>query len=146
MLSFIQQPPRDIGEEDSDGQRRPESRPPHVGDVWPIEAVNDRPEVWLAQWRIYEIVHQDPDRVTRHLVGWATRAGDGQVSSAVRYIGPDTRCGMTRSGRTYRLQGPGLSEEARYLWCVWKRLDGIDDTPDVTDELAALLESAGQQH
>ena len=41
-----------------------------VGGVWPIEAVADRPDVWLAEWRVYEIVHPDPDRVTRHLVGW----------------------------------------------------------------------------
>ena len=28
-----------------------------VGAVRPSEAVEDRPQVWLAEWRIYEIAH-----------------------------------------------------------------------------------------
>lgn len=116
-----------------------------VGGVWPIEAVADRPDVWLAEWRVYEIVHPDPARVTRHLVGWSMRATYGQVSSAIQCIDPVTRRCITRSGRTYHLQGgPGLNEDARYVWCVWKRLNGIDDSRDVTDELASLLETTGR--
>jgi len=117
-----------------------------VGGVWPIEPVADRPDVWLAEWRIYELVHPDPVRMTRHLVGWSTRAGYGQVSSAIQCIDPVTRCCVTRSGRTYHLQGdPGLNEDARYAWGAWKRINGVDDARDVTDELASLLEAASRQ-
>lgn len=117
-----------------------------VGGVWPIEPVEDRPEVWLSDWRVYEIVQPTADPAMRHLVGWAMRAGQGQVSSAIRYIDPVTRCCVTQSGRAYYLHGkPGLSEDARYVWGVWKRLNRVDDTRDVTDELTALFEAAGRQ-
>lgn len=117
-----------------------------VGGVWPIEAVEDLPEVWLSDWRVYEIVQPTPEPAMRHLVGWAMRAGQGQVSSAIRYIDPVTRRCVTRSGRTYHLHGkPGLSEDARYVWGVWKRLNRVDDARDVTDELASLFEASSRQ-
>ena len=118
-----------------------------VGGVWPIEAVEDLPEVWLADWRVYEIVQPTPEPAMRHLVGWAMRAGQGQVSSAIRYIDPVTQRCVTRSGRTYHLQSdPGLSEDAWTVWCVCTWLQSIEDARDVTDELAALLEAAGSRH
>lgn len=46
-----------------------------VGGVWPIEPVEDLPEVWLSVWRMYEIVQPTTDPAMRHLVGWAMRAG-----------------------------------------------------------------------
>lgn len=118
-----------------------------VGGVRPSKAVEDQPEVWLAKWRIYEIARPDPDGVAQHLVGWLPSTGSWRVSTAIRSFDPATRCCVTRSGRTYHLQGdPGLREDAWYFWCVCTSLQGIEDARDVTDELAALLEAARPRH
>lgn len=118
-----------------------------VRSVRPSAAVEDQPEVWLANWRIYEIAQPDLDEVTQHLVGWSTHTGYWRISSPIRHIDPVTRCCVTRSGRTYHLQGdPGLSEDAWYVWSASTWVPGIDDARDVTDEFAALLKAPRPRH
>lgn len=118
-----------------------------VRSVRPSKPVKDQPDVWLARWRIYEMVLPDLDEVTQHLVGWSTLTGYWRISSPIRHIDPVTRCCVTRSGRTYHLHGgPGSSEDAWYVWCAATWLPGIDGARDVTDELSALFETAYRQH
>lgn len=111
-----------------------------IGIIPPVE---DRPEVSLGYWQVFEVPLRGPDRPwTRHLAGWSYEDRQGQVSSAVKVFDPSTKTFITSSGRRYRLMGSsGLHDDAAYVWTQWKAMGLITEERDVTSEVVALMHS-----
>ncbi len=109
--------------------------------VWRIESIEERPEIVMLDWRVYEVRQADRTERTRHIVGSAGRDDDGQSSSAIVQFDPETRCGLSERGRIYKLagRGSGLGVSADYVWSTWKRKTGAQDVVDVTSEIETLL-------
>jgi hypothetical protein len=109
--------------------------------IWSIESVSETPEVILDSWRVFDVPLDGPDQPwTRHFVGDARGERQGQVSSAVEKFDVTTRCGVTRSGRIYQLAGrPGLGSDAQYVWNRWKRIAGVAEERDMTQEVLAQM-------
>lgn len=113
------------------------------GYIWPIASVDDRPQILLSTWRLYEISAAWSAVPTRHLVGWADEAAHAQVSSAVEQIDPAQRGCVTRSGRLYRLIGaPGSTVETAFVWDTWKVVNGVKGEREVTDDLFRAFDGA----
>lgn len=109
--------------------------------VWRIESVKDRPSVTLDSWSVHDVPLYGDDRPwTRHFVGYSRDDQQGQVSSPVESFDPATGCGVTRSGRVYRLAGrPGGDADADYVWRQWKQLNEVGDEHEVTREVHAQM-------
>jgi hypothetical protein len=105
--------------------------------VWAIAAVNQRPQVTLTDWALFEVPLNGADEVwTRHLVGYASEDRQGQVSSPLQVFDPASRKAVTRSGRVYLVRGrPGLNADADYVWGRWKSHAGVLEERDVTGEI-----------
>lgn len=110
--------------------------------VWRIDPVEQRPQVTLRSWAVYEVPLDGQNKPwTRHLAGYTLEEQPGQVSSPVLTFDPAAGRCVTRSGRIYQLHGrPGLSSDALYVWSRWKDLAGIAVERDVTDETCEVLE------
>lgn len=112
--------------------------------VWSIDSIEDRPDVTLRDWAVFEVpLHGVNQPWTRHLAGWSCEDRQGQVCSAVQQLDPRTASCVTESGRVYRLSGrPGLNADAQYAWNRWKRIAGISDQREVTQEIIDALRAA----
>jgi hypothetical protein len=84
--------------------------------VWKISSIEDRPQVTLEEWAVFEVPLNGPDQpLTRHLAGRSCEDCQGQVSSPVLAFDPNSGAFRTRSGRVYRLVGlPGLCADGSY--------------------------------
>jgi hypothetical protein len=92
--------------------------------LWAPPAIESQPSVRLVRWQIFEL----PDG-SRHFCGYhaGPSVHEGRVSSAIERFSPDTMTGITRSGRSYRLEGPpGEDEDAEYVKRAWLRHNGVD--------------------
>jgi hypothetical protein len=109
--------------------------------VWSLKSVSETPEVILDSWSVFDVPLHGPGQPwTRRFVGDARRERQGQVSSPVESFDLTTRCGVTRSGRIYQLAGrPGLGSDAQYVWNRWKRIAGVTEERDVTQEVFAQI-------
>ncbi|MFC4345985.1 hypothetical protein [Cupriavidus numazuensis] len=57
------------------------------------------------------------------------------MSSAIVSFDADEGVGTTVSGRRYILSGcPGFTDDAEYVWHLWKRVNGVTLAKDVTNE------------
>jgi hypothetical protein len=112
--------------------------------VWSIDSIKDRPSVTLSEWAVFEVPLNGSDQPwTRHLAGWACENQQGQVCSAVQQFDPHTGSCITESGRIYRLSGrPGLNADAEYVWGRWKRIAGVTEEREVTQEVLDALRTA----
>lgn len=112
--------------------------------VWSIDSIEDRPDVTLRDWAVFEVPLHGPDQPwTRHLAGWSCEDQQGQVCSPVEQFDPQTASCLTESGRVYRLSGrPGLNADPEYVWNRWKRIAGITEQREVTKEVADALRAA----
>ncbi len=112
--------------------------------VWQIDSIEDRPDVTLRDWAVFEVPLHGPGQPwTRHLAGWSCEDQQGQVCSAVQQFSPQTGSCVTESGRVYRLLGqPGLNADAQYVWNRWKRIAGLSEQREVTKEVADALRTA----
>jgi hypothetical protein len=105
--------------------------------VWSIDSIEDRPDVTLRDWAVFEVPLDGPDQPwTRHLAGWSCEDQQGQVCSAVRQFDPQMGSCLTESGR------PGLNADAEYVWNRWKRIAGLTEQREVTKEVADALRTA----
>jgi len=98
--------------------------------IWRPKSVEQEPQTRLLQWRVMLV--QDKDI---HFVGRAD--WEGRVCSAVQTYDPETKRGVTRSGRIYELLGhPGYNGDAMYVWGRWMSMNGLteEDVKDVTDQ------------
>lgn len=88
--------------------------------IWRPKSVEQEPHSRLLQWRVMKLADGDI-----HFVGRAD--WEGRVCSAVQTYDPETRRGITRSGRVYELLGPsGYNSDAMYVWTKWCRINSID--------------------
>lgn len=112
--------------------------------VWSIDSIEDRPDVTVRDWAVFEVPLHGPDQPwTRHLVGWSSEDQQGQVCSAVQQFDPQTGSCLTESGRVHRLSGrPGLNADAEYVWNRWKRIAALTEQREVTKEVADALGAA----
>jgi hypothetical protein len=92
--------------------------------------VSDVPVIELRDWRVFELPDGD-----RHFVGWNLTESSGRTSSKIIEYNKETKTGITRSGRCYKLiDDSGINLDAMYVWEAWKHINGIDDATDVSDE------------
>lgn len=113
--------------------------------VWNIQPIEDRPEVTLSEWAVFEVPLNGVDEPwTRHLAGWSCKDGHGQVCSPVESFDPATASFVTRSGRVYQLSGaPGLCADGEYTLNRWLRIYGMDgQLRDVTLEVFLAIQDA----
>jgi hypothetical protein len=109
--------------------------------IWKVASVPEQPELVLKRWRAYEV--ED----LRFLVGWNATDGEGRVSTYVASFDPALRRVETGSGRVYKLSGPpGHDNDADYTWTRWKRMHGVSDVRDVTDEVWSAILAASDKN
>lgn len=100
------------------------------GGVWKVLSKKDQPYLNLVRWRVYET-----DGIERHLVGYSNENREGRVSSKIMSFDFKNKCGTTRSGRRYKLEGnAGNDRDAAYVWSMWCERNNIDKVRDVTEE------------
>jgi hypothetical protein len=98
--------------------------------TWKPTSVEETPVLRLSAWVVYEL----PDG-SRHFNGFNMTEGEGRVSSPIVQWDPITRCGVTRSGRVYMLEGASyMNIEASYVWDTWRHIYGIMKYTDVSNE------------
>ena len=105
--------------------------------IWKPADVKQEPETILSQWRVYKVKGNfDGEAETTHFVGYTLgRFGEGRVCSPVLEYDPETRQGITRSGRVYKLHGSsGFNRDAMYVWNRWLGMAGDPEYIDVTEE------------
>ena len=99
--------------------------------IWETIPVIDQPELTLDGWCIYELPDGD-----RHLVGWAIENREGRVSSRIEQFDVRKMCGVTSSGRVYKLKGtPAGNSDAEYTWNRWRDINDVDAFVDVSREV-----------
>lgn len=111
--------------------------------IWKTTSVTDTPEIVLSQWRIVEVTSPYWDSTSRHFTGYNETEREGRASSEIKEFDPTTMCGVTNSGRTYKLIGPpGHNGDGEYVWSRWKAINKVETETDVSDEVyTACLES-----
>ncbi len=98
--------------------------------IWRVAAVEERPQITLGHWTVYET-----ERGERHFVGRCMDSGSGRVSSAIESFDAAARTGTTRSGRTYVLSGgPGHDPDGMHVWSVWKLVNAVKEEKNVTPD------------
>lgn len=97
--------------------------------IWRPRSVEQEPQTRLLQWRVMKVKGTDI-----HFVGRAD--WEGRVCSAVQTYDPETKRGITASGRCYELLGPsGYNGDAMYVWRRWMSINNLTDA-DVEDVTA----------
>ncbi len=72
--------------------------------IWKVLEVTEQPSITLVRWRILET-----DRGERHFMGYCKENREGRVSSAIQGYDPNTRRGVTLSGRvSFRRNGASV--------------------------------------
>lgn len=99
--------------------------------VWQVAPVQEHPEAQLVSWRVFELPDGD-----RHFCGRETTYREGRVSSRVVSFDPESRQGITKSGRCYELVGPpGHNADALYVWGGWCTRNNVEFCEDVSDQV-----------
>ncbi|NHZ44870.1 hypothetical protein [Massilia aquatica] len=105
--------------------------------IWETIPVTDQPTLTLERWSIYELPDGD-----RHLVGWAIENREGRVSSRIEQFDISTMCGVTSTGRVYKLDGrPGLNMDAEYTWNNWRAINDVESFVNVSQVVWAEHEN-----
>lgn len=95
--------------------------------VWAPPDVEEQPSVQLNRWSVAEL--EDGDR---HFIGWC---GEGRVSSKIVSYDKETKIGVTRSGRRYKLMGEtGYSSDGDYVWHYWQQVNKVTSYKNVSEE------------
>ncbi|MFM0031768.1 hypothetical protein PQR70_36725 [Paraburkholderia madseniana] len=96
--------------------------------IWESPPVDLESEIDLILWRIMQT-----ERGEQHQVGIRTDFPTGRVSTAIAEFDPESRRGVTRSGRVYQLYGElGCSAGAEYVWNQWCLANSIHNATDIT--------------
>jgi len=101
--------------------------------IWKTPGVHDQPCVTIIRWRVVQIVGDGECKGQRHIIGFCRENHEGRVSTNIVAFDPEKRLCITRSGRTYHLNGPpGYDADGDFVWQTWTR--GIVPTVDVSEE------------
>lgn len=93
--------------------------------IYKPQSVEIEPNVILEQWGVFQI---NKGKKTRHLFGKKTNGSihDGRVSSAIVKFNKKKKIVTTKSGRTYKLEGPpGFCGDAEYVQAIWLSINGL---------------------
>lgn len=111
--------------------------------LMPYQPIAGVPHFTLDAWTVYEVPMDGEDKPwTKHFTGFSREGCKGRVSSPVEAFDPTTRCGVTRSGHVYQLEGyPGLNSDAFSVWGRWKAVNRIapDMERDISDAVYAEI-------
>lgn len=106
--------------------------------VWATIPVTNQPTLTLERWSIFELPDGD-----RHFVGWAVENREGRVSSRIEQFDVKTMCGVTSTGRVYKLEGgPGRNMDAEYTWNSWRAINDVTAFVDVSQMVWSKHENA----
>ena len=88
--------------------------------IWIPPSLANQPGVPLSGWAAFKVLVPEIGHPTAHLVGFNEHCYEGRVSSPLKRFDVESRCGVTSSGRVYRLLGqPGLNGDGAYVWERW---------------------------
>lgn len=92
--------------------------------IWSPPTVAESPGLVLSGWSAYKVlIPRKGGRLTAHLAGYNETEGEGRVSSELVRFDLASRCGVTSSGRIYRLTAhEGLGSDAAYVWARWLQI------------------------
>lgn len=103
--------------------------------IWPASSTEHTPHILLTRWRIYQT-----ETGEHHFVGYNVTEREGRVSSAIQSFDKDTRIGITRSSRQYKLSDtPGVNMDAEYVWRRWVEINNVTEITDVTEQYEQTL-------
>lgn len=106
--------------------------------IWKPTSKTQEPETTLKNWKVFLVPDSgNSEGDTIHFVG-STLAwySEGRVSSAIQEFDPETGCGVSRSGRVYKLAGESthLSRDAEYVWNRWLYGYGNPEVEDISEQ------------
>ncbi len=82
--------------------------------IWTSRPIALEPFVFLSRWQVMET-----DTGFRHFIGHNVEAMSGRASTPIVKFDPETRRGVTQSGRIYELIAEsGVDKNANLLWDV----------------------------
>ncbi|MGF6965751.1 hypothetical protein OKW43_002779 [Paraburkholderia sp. WC7.3g] len=97
--------------------------------IWKSPPVELQPIVFLSRWQVMET-----DEGFRYFIGHNMETMSGRTSTCIVNFDPETRRGVTGSGRIYELVGEsGVDTKANYLWAVTCAQAGTSST-DVSSD------------
>ncbi|ACA89200.1 MULTISPECIES: hypothetical protein [Burkholderia cepacia complex] len=97
--------------------------------IWKSPPVELEPVVFLSRWQVMET-----DKGFRHFIGHNTETMSGRASTPIVKFDPETRRGVTQSGRIYELIAEsGVDFNANILWDITSAEIGVAST-DVSSE------------
>lgn len=105
--------------------------------LWGAPTVDRQPDVRLVRWQVFEL----PDG-SRHFCGYHAGPSihEARVSSPIVKFSPETMTGLTRSGRSYRLEGaPGSEDDVDHVkraWLIYNGLEPAEAKPVRPDPIA----------
>jgi hypothetical protein len=112
-----------------------------AGGVWACAPVSERPEIVLIDWHVFEVSIPDFPTRTRHFAGQNATDREGRVSSPIVTFDASTGCGVTRSGRVYKLRGTtGFTGDGEYTWNRWKSINEVTDVVEMTAAINKAME------
>ena len=104
--------------------------------IWNVAPVDQSPEVVLRDWTIMEVTSPYWDGPSRHFIGYNVSDREGRVSSQIVQFDAGSMCGVTRSGRVYKLMdSQGYDSDAGYVWQRWKEINHVETEKDVSGEV-----------
>ena len=107
--------------------------------IWAVKPIDERPELVLSDWAIFEVKMAHASVRTRHFAGYNVRDREGRTSSAIVTFDPEAMTGVTESVRVYQLRGhPGLEREGDYVWRRWLDIAKAGEVVDVTASASGI--------
>ena len=112
--------------------------------VWKASPIAVRPSITLRNWQVFVVTGcTKSDKQTMHWVGFNVEEEEGRVSSNMVEYDMKTRCGKTKQGRVYALQGPpGLEGDGAHVWEMWLAINEIAVVVDITSSFTVPADSA----
>ncbi len=91
----------------------------------------EMPVIELSDWFVAEVT---PGNERLFIGSSLTAGGCGVVFEFVSFD-KETKTGITKTGRHYKLVGePGINGHAMYAFTMWCRINNIESYEDVSDE------------
>ena len=107
--------------------------------IWKSPPVELQPIVFLSRWQVMET-----DEGYRYFIGHNMETMSGRASTCIVNFDPETRRGVTGSGRIYELAGEsGVDTEANNLWALTCAQAGISSTDVSSDYDPPAIASHG---